>query len=252
MSKKLSKSKVLFYDSGVGGLSILDCAMRRCPNLDYYYFADYGHMPLGRMDAGRLIDCVVAEINYLVQKFGTGVVVIACNTATSLAITALRERISGVEFVGTEPAIKVAFERGFARVGLIATPNTIRFNRLVRSTKREKGERLLLLPQGNLASVIEKNIGHLAKIRSNLAQKLAPYRGKMDCIVTGCTHYAFVENMLSSVLGVPCINGNKGIVDQLLRGSEPSKRKGKVRFFTNEKGKQGNLEIAWRILREVG
>ena len=251
VSKKLSKSKVLFYDSGIGGLAILDCAMKICPSLDYYYYADYQHMPLGGMDANKLIDCVVSEIGYLVRKFGTGVVVVACNTATSVALSALRERMSGVEFVGTEPATKVAFDRGYARVALIATPNTIRFNRLVRSAKRQKGENLLLLPQSTLASLIEKNIADLGRVRANLVRNLPPLKGKIDCLVTGCTHYTYIEAMLSGIVGVPCINGNWGVATRLKEVCRPEKVAGQVRFFTNDKSKQKNLEVAWGIMREV-
>lgn len=226
-------------------------AVSLCPELDFYYFADYLNMPLGQRSRHEVVDTVVHRVARLAQKFGTGVVVIACNTATSLAIGALRESLPDIEFVGTEPALQPAFLAGYSRVILAATPNTIKYNRLVRRTLSPDTD-LILLPMPDLAQMVEKNIADLDMVVSKIAPQLVQFVTQDSCLVLGCTHYVLLKNRLQTALRVPCIDGNMGVARRLNSVAAGALGSGKITLCTNDKSRQNNLKVGWQIcLQEV-
>ena len=117
---------VLVFDSGLGGLTVLREIARARPDLKLVYAADDAAFPYGRLDDQALVDRVAAVMDELLAKFEPELVVIACNTASTLALPILRARFS-IPFVGTVPAVKPACEHSATkRVSVLATPGTVR------------------------------------------------------------------------------------------------------------------------------
>ncbi len=253
MSKKISKNRVLFYDSGVGGLTLLCEARKNCPNIECIYFADYLNMPLGDKPLKNIQSSIKNTIEFLVKKFGTGVVVLACNTATSVAIKLLREAMPQIEFVGTEPAVKKAVDLGYKRILLLATPNTIKYNRLVRKMRAGLGENLILCPEPRLAQIVENNVENLTVVKRLFDEKKAEILAKKpDVMVLGCTHYVWLKGIIQKVLGLPCIDGNEGVINRLKSVANLGKNRGKLSIYTNDVTKTEKLKIAWEILNSGG
>lgn len=121
-----ARPRVLVFDSGVGGLTVLAAARTLRPDAEYIYAADNAAFPYGDMAEDRLIGRILAVIGHLLERYRPDVVIVACNTASTLALGALRDTFDAVAFVGTVPAIKVAAETTKSGiVGVLATPATV-------------------------------------------------------------------------------------------------------------------------------
>ena len=119
--------KIGFFDSGIGGLTVLSEALKRLPHHEYLYYADTEHAPYGKRPKEEVLMYVLEAVDFLVQQ-GAQMIVIACNTATSIAITTLREKYD-IPIIGMEPAVKPAIEcvsDGSKRVLVTATPLTLK------------------------------------------------------------------------------------------------------------------------------
>ena len=100
--------KIGFFDSGIGGLTVLSEALKRLPNHEYLYYADTDHAPYGPKPKEEVREYVFKAIEFLVNE-GAQIIVIACNTATSIAVSELRQKYS-IPIIGMEPAVKPAIE----------------------------------------------------------------------------------------------------------------------------------------------
>ena len=129
-----SDGAVGFFDSGLGGLCILDAFVALCPNESTVYIADSANCPYGNRPAGEIVRLSRANTEELLSR-GCKMVVVACNTATAAAIDTLRAEWPDVPFIGIEPALKpAALESKTGIVGVLATAGTFG-GRLYRETK---------------------------------------------------------------------------------------------------------------------
>ncbi len=129
--------KIGFFDSGIGGLTVLSEAIKRLPNHEYLYYADTLHAPYGPKPKEEVRGYVFEAIEFLVQQ-GAQIIVIACNTATSIAIEELRTKYS-IPIIGMEPAVKPAIhlkDEMKKRVLVTATPLTLKEEKLHRLIQR--------------------------------------------------------------------------------------------------------------------
>ena len=146
------------FDSGIGGLTVLEEMKKVLPNEDFLFYADSLNNPYGEKDDLTLYEITSNIVDYLISR-DCKIIVIACNTATTRCIKYLRGKYPDIVFVGTEPAIKVACDRGFNNILVMATPATInseRTNILVNANKRDY-ENVFLVPCEGLANAIELN-----------------------------------------------------------------------------------------------
>ena len=123
--------KIGFFDSGIGGLTVLSEALKRLPNHEYLYYADTVHAPYGPKPKEEVREYVFKAIEFLVNE-GAQIIVIACNTATSIAVSELRQKYS-IPIIGMEPAVKPAIEsveNSTKRVLVTATPLTLKEEKL--------------------------------------------------------------------------------------------------------------------------
>ena len=214
-----SELPVLFFDSGVGGISILRRSVRLLPCEDYLYFGDSLHAPYGVRSLGEVRELCLNALEPLIAR-GVKALVVACNTATSAAIGALRERYPDLIVIGTEPAIKPAVERHEGgRILVMATPMTLKEEKfLALQAQYQPRAEIIPLPCPGLMEFVEQGITSGGAVEGYLLDKLEPYRNvPVSAIVLGCTHYPFLTGAIRRIVGrhVEIIDGADGVAQQL-------------------------------------
>lgn len=194
---------ILFFDSGIGGLTVLREARVLMPGRRFIYVADDAAFPYGAWEEEALRTRIVARFADLLRRFDPELSVIACNTASTLAIDALREAFPGHPFVGTVPAIKPAAER--TRSGLVsvlATPGTVKrqYTRdLIARWARKCHVRLVGSQElaGLAETYMRDGFVDEEAVRREIAPCFIEKDGqRTDIVVLACTHYPFLVNRM--------------------------------------------------------
>lgn len=195
------------FDSGVGGLSVLDALRRQLPREHFVYFADSAHAPYGERDEAHVADRSRAVVQLLLEAHQIKAFVVACNTATAAAIHLLRAQYPGLPVVGVEPALKPAVAASrTGRIGVLATRGTLasrKFQALRDSLARSAD--FVLQPCDGLAHAIEaddatKIIALCARYTGALGT-FGTDPGQIDTLVLGCTHYPLAAEALRRFTG---------------------------------------------------
>ncbi|MDF2927203.1 MAG: glutamate racemase [Paenibacillaceae bacterium] len=209
------------FDSGVGGATVLAEALRMLPAEDYLYYADTLHVPYGEKSKEAVRGYIFEGVERMLQM-GMKALVIACNTATSIAAAELRERYS-FPIIGMEPAVKPAVLRnadGEKRVLVLATRLTLKenkFKQLVSAVDQRHIVDFLALP--GLVELAEQGIFSGAEPFRYLEQQLAQFDlSHYGTVVLGCTHFPLFESELRRLLplGTDIIDGAEGTVKHLI------------------------------------
>ena len=208
--KAVRGHKVGFFDSGVGGLSILRAFQALCPEVETEYLADADHAPYGNRPAEEIARLSEANAEELIAR-GCDVVVVACNTATAAAIDLLRRKHPDIPFVGVEPAVKPAARRSKTGVvAVLATAGTFR-GRLYNETKGRyaggvkviaavadefvaEAERIGGAPYAEWRPTDRKRV--LRVVRARVEPLIA---AGADVIVLGCTHFPLLAGAIEEV-----------------------------------------------------
>jgi len=208
------------FDSGVGGLSVLDALRRRLPSASLLYVGDAAFAPYGE----RAPDQVVARCDRIVAHLagqGARVIVIACNTATVLGIEALRARWPALSFVGVEPGVKPAARqtrtRRIAVMATSATASSARLRHLIDTFAVGIHVHVQACP--DLASAIEGGAHEGHELDAVLSPFCAEMRAaNVDTVVLGCTHYAFVARTIQRLMGdgVMLIDTAAAVADRIV------------------------------------
>ncbi len=195
-------SPIGMFDSGVGGLAVLAEVRRLLPGEDVVYYADSMHFPYGSRTADEIRARAEAVTCILLDQ-GAKLIVVACNTATSVAIAYLRETFD-VPFVGMEPALKPAAERTLSgRVALLVTPQTARGQKLAALIDRYGAEvSVQTIAAPELAERVEAGAIGDFEARALVRRYLEPLqRSGADVLALGCTHYAFLRRLIEEEAG---------------------------------------------------
>lgn len=209
-----------FFDSGIGGLTVLEEALRKLPAENYVYMADTLHLPYGTKTKEEVRAFILESVEKMVEV-GIDALVIACNTATSIAVAELRELYS-FPIIGMEPAVKPAVEMNRAtgkRVLVFATPLTLKQPKYYALVSRvdEKGI-VDSLPLPELVRYCEDLQFDKAVMNDYFLSQLAEYDlDQYGIIVLGCTHYPFYRTILRDLLPphIEIVDGNVGTVKRL-------------------------------------
>lgn len=201
---------ILFFDSGIGGLSVVKEARVLLPEHPYVYVADDAAFPYGGWEEDALRDRLVTLFGRLIDRFSPSVIVIACNTASTLAIADLRTAYPGQLFVGTVPAIKPAAERTRSGiVAVLATPGTVK-RQYTRELIRTYGSRchVRLVGSQDLAALAEQYMREGFVDENQVREEIAPCfiekdGRRTDIVVLACTHYPFLVNRMRKVAPWP-------------------------------------------------
>ncbi|MGC9402971.1 glutamate racemase [Vibrio genomosp. F10] len=192
---------VLIFDSGVGGLSVYQEIKTLLPQVNCTYLFDNEAYPYGELTQEVLIERVDTLISNFVENHHVDAVVIACNTASTIVLPALRKKLV-IPVVGVVPAIKPASLLAKKAVGLIATPATITreyTKDLVRSFSSDT--RVEMLGSTLLVEMAETKLRGKEVNLEALAQIIAPLIGHIDVAVLGCTHFPLIKQEIAQVLG---------------------------------------------------
>ncbi|WP_298051863.1 glutamate racemase [uncultured Campylobacter sp.] len=252
--------KIAFFDSGIGGLSVLAEALRRFSGAGFLYFADEDHVPYGTKSRAEIVRLSLDAVGFLVAH-GADAVVVACNTATSAAISELRGAFS-VPVIGMEPAVKLAADSFGARPTLlIATPLTIAGEKLARLVGRLECE-TWSLPLPRLVEFAQDLEFDSPAVRAYLQGELAKFElERLSSLVLGCTHFNYFKDVLREILPphVRIIDGIGGTLNRLeselggglklARGEDLSSRAAK--FNASGESKPDMIEQGMSRLRAV-
>lgn len=210
--------KIGFYDSGMGGLSVLNHAMRVLPNEEYLYFADTDNVPYGTKTKEEIVLFAEDAVSFMIEK-GVKAILIACNTATSVAIAHLREKYP-MPILGMEPAVKPAVLKSDGKKVLVtATPITVRGEKLKNLIEEIGGEEFCdLLPLPALVNFAENMQFNTPAVKEYLKRELSSFNlDDYSHLVLGCTHFNYFKEAFCSVLpkGIEFIGGMRGVVSHL-------------------------------------
>ena len=217
MNKK--QDYIAVFDSGVGGISVLKELMQLMPEENYLYFGDSANAPYGNRPTEQVRSLTLESARYLVDC-GIKALVVACNTATSAAIEILRQTYQDLIVVGIEPALKLAADRfPNGRIGVMATQVTLREEKFAHQLERFPNAQVSLIPAPGLVELVEAGGANTPAAEQLLMPILAPYRGKLDALVLGCTHYPFVKETIGNILGeeTMLLDGGEGTARQTKR-----------------------------------
>lgn len=187
------------FDSGIGGVTVLREIIKILPNEEYIYYSDSLYNPYGDRTQKEIQDRSDYIVQYLIDK-NCKAIVIACNTATAMAVNYLRSKYTEIPIIAIEPAYKMVYDYSYKNPTLVmATKGTIKSERFNILLKKYDNKKTTLLPCIGLADIIEK--GDQKEIRDYLNKNISKYKGKVKNVVLGCTHYPLIEKEIKEVLG---------------------------------------------------
>lgn len=247
------------FDSGVGGLSILQALRAQLPAEDFVYLADAGYAPYGERGDDYVIERTWAIVRRLQQAHRIKALVVACNTATAAAIHLIRAELPQLPLVGVEPALKPAVALSqTGRIGVIGTRGTLTSAkvRTLHDSLKSQAD-FVLQPCDGLADAIQNDdTAQIAALCERYTRALGPFgtqAGQIDTLVLGCTHYPFAQQVLQPLVGdaVRLIETGEPVARQtrrlleaggLLRARGPGAAAGRVTLLTT--GEPAQLEAA--------
>jgi glutamate racemase len=198
----LNRPTIGVFDSGVGGLTVLRALLNRIPGADYLYFGDTARLPYGSKSAATVAHYAVGAVRYL-QDQGAELLVIACNTATALALDEIKAAASvvviGVVEPGAETAAAASRKKKVVVIGTEATISSHAYQRALEARKiavREKACPLFvpLVEEGWVEHTVTEQVA-----RIYLSEAFAGGASDSDVLVLGCTHYPLIKPLLRRV-----------------------------------------------------
>lgn len=243
------------FDSGVGGLSVLQRIRADLPYERLLYVADSGHAPYGNKPDEFIVQRSFAITEFLLEQ-GVKAIVAACNTATAAAITRLRTRFP-LPIIGIEPAVKPAVNMTRSGVvGILATGNTVRSDKFAHLLDQHGHRaRVLVQPCPGLADCVEQGELSGSRPRALLEHYLTPLlNAGVDTLVLGCTHYPFLIPLIQELTGpeVTILDPSPAVARQLRCRLEiggllaDRGMSGGERYFTS-----GDLESTARVMTRL-
>jgi glutamate racemase len=210
--------KIGIFDSGIGGLSVLHEAYKRLPDQEYIFYADTEHVPYGLKTPEQILGYAKEITEFLIDR-GADAIVVACNTATSVAIKELR-RTYDLPILGMEPAVKPAVEGTLGkRIMVIATPVTIREDKLKDLLHRvDEDHRVDLLAMPRLVEFAEREEFESEEVYGYIREQFSSFDKEEYCaLVLGCTHFNYFKSAYRQYFGdrILLIDGNSGTVRHL-------------------------------------
>ncbi len=239
-------SPIGVFDSGMGGITVLKQLVNLMPNEKYIFYGDSANAPYGKKSSDTVRKLTMSTAAKL-YEMGCKCLVVACNTATSVAINVLRDTYRDIPVIGIEPALKpavLANEGGHILV--LATNTTLheeKFNTLM--NRYESKARISTLAAPGIVEFVENGITCGTQLEEYIADILSPYQEDVpNAIVLGCTHFPFVADTIKKVIGnqVTLYDGGKGTAasthnkldEYLLSSREPSAGDTEITFCNSD------------------
>jgi glutamate racemase len=242
------------FDSGMGGISTLIELKKMLPNENFIYFGDSENAPYGIKTNEEILKLTMNVSEKLVSM-NVKAIVVACNTATSVAVKVLREKYKDLVIIGVEPALKLAIDAGAKNVLVMATNTTLREEKFNKLANRYKDNATITkLPCPELVQIAENAKLNDSEICKNQIRKYLDEDVKdvsnLDAIVLGCTHFIFYKKYLKEVLDRPIfiIDGNLGTANHLKKQLtlknmlNDSNADGEIKFLNSQIKKSGEID----------
>lgn len=212
----MKKDKIGILDSGIGGVSVLLEIVKLLPDYQYVYFSDSKNNPYGDKSQDEIKKIVFDNVSFLKEK-GCKIIVIACNTATAVAVDLVRKEFPELVIIGTEPAIKMVYDAkipdGEGITLLLATKLTLESERVLGLQKSYPVSNLVPVACVGLADLIES--GDIDSVDKYIKDNLLSY-SNVKAIVLGCTHYPLVKSLFQKYFPNSVIfDGSKGVSKQV-------------------------------------
>lgn len=209
-----NNSKIGIFDSGIGGATVLKEIIKILPKEDYIYYSDSKNNPYGDKSDNEIIERCREIVDFFIKE-KCKIIVIACNTATAKAAETLRKEYTNIDIIGIEPAYKMVYDNARDEKTLVmATKGTIESEKFHRLYNKYNNNKTKLIKCSGLADIIEKNESE--KIKKYLQKNLGKYKGKVENVVLGCTHYPLIKKEIMEVLGdVKFFDGSKSLAKHL-------------------------------------
>ena len=200
-------------DSGIGGVTIFREILKSIPKGHFIYYSDSINNPYGDKSKKEILDILDNVVIKLIDM-GCTIIVIACNTASSIGVSYLREKYRKILFIATEPAYKMVHDYNpQGKTLVMATRGTIESEKFLELYHKYDNHNTILLSCIGLAELIENN----QDVRKYLNELLGKYKD-IDNVVLGCTHYPLIKSEIKKILGdVTFYDGSKGVTKELLR-----------------------------------
>ena len=215
--------KIAFFDSGMGGLSVMHQAMKALPQEQFVFYADEDNVPYGTKTKEQVKHYVEEAFDFLMTQ-DVKAIVTACNTATSVAVTEMRRRYD-IPIIGMEPAAKKALDLdGEHRVLVTATPITVsgqKMELLIEKVDKDHLVDRLALPE--LVTFAERQEFQSPAVTAYLQEQFAAYDfTAYSALVLGCTHFNYFKDTMRQILPahIRFVDGNEGTVNELIRRLE--------------------------------
>jgi len=236
-----NKNPIGIFDSGVGGLTVLNAIHKLMPTENLIYVADSQFTPYGEKSEKQIETRVLTIAGHL-NKQNVKAIVVACNTATAAAVNTLRERFPILPIIGLEPALKPAAENTQnGRVGVIATRATLDSQKY-QDLKNKVAENIELTEKASPLFVnLVENAHKITNPELTLIKtELAIFKqANVDSLVLGCTHYPFLTTAISTIMGSDVTLYESGLpvaqeLHRRLSGKRNSStKKGKIKYFSS-------------------
>lgn len=255
MQEEVEKENIGIFDSGIGGVTVLREIIKILPNENYIYYSDSKNNPYGDKKKEEIIERCEEIFRFLLER-NCKAIVIACNTASAVASSYLREKNKNIPIIAIEPAYKMVYDFSYDKETLVmATKGTIESEKFNLLYHKYDNHKTTLLECIGLADVIEE--GNEEKIKNYLEKNIGQYKGKVENVVLGCTHYPLIEKEIGQVLGgnVKFFNGASRLSVHLKDVLEESnlisknQKQGKIEFI-DSLGKKEKEERFYKFLEE--
>ncbi len=194
------------FDSGLGGLTVVKTMLNHLSGANIYYVADTKNAPYGEKTKEQILNFSISITDYLISNYHIDALVVACNTATSAAISELREKYPNLIIVGTEPGLRPAISHSHTKeVGVLATPATLNGEKYKTLRDELSSEFKAHIHEQACHGLVEQiELGELnsQKTMEMLHVWLNPMRDSgVDTIVLGCTHYPLISDSIRKIMG---------------------------------------------------
>ena len=235
-------TKIGFFDSGIGGVTVLKECLKLVPNFKYIYYSDSKNNPYGDKDYDYVLKIASNIVLHLINE-GCSIIVIACNTASAICVESLRIKYPDIWFIAIEPAVKCAYDKLEDNTLIMATKGTMDSEKFHNLYERYHRDNFYLLSCVGLANLIEN--GNCDEVREYLDKNISEYKGKVNSVVLGCTHYPLIKKEISDVLGnVSFYDGSIGVAKRLKKIIEDNN------FIGDDKGEVIFFDSSYDIMKE--
>ena len=233
----MNNKAIGIFDSGIGGLTVAKEIHKELSKENIIYFGDTAHLPYGNKSEKSIIDFSIKNVEFLIEK-GAKIIVVACNTSTSVAIKFLKKKFNNINIIGViEPGAKAAIDSTLNnKIGVIGTFRTIKTSAYKNSIVALKKKLNVFEKACPLfVPIIEENFNNKKIIKEIIEEYLNPIvTKKIDTLVLGCTHYPLLKNYIKKIYK------QLKIVDSAKETAKEIKQiliKNKLENITNKTGK---------------